>query len=163
MHSAGLLEYIRSSGVRFHTVDYVIEELRRSPYRRPLIEDLINEGILHVAETSPAEMAEIMAVHSAYANSTNLSFVDCSVMYYAKKHSYRLLTGDKKLRNHAIGEGVIVSGLLWVVDMFIAEGIITPGEMILKLNTLLSANRRLPKKLIEDKIQQLDALASGSD
>lgn len=32
MHSAGLLEYIRSSGVRFHTVDYVIEELRRSPY-----------------------------------------------------------------------------------------------------------------------------------
>lgn len=35
--------------------------------------------------------------------------------------------------------------------------------MILKLNTLLSANRRLPKKLIEDKIQQLDALASGSD
>ena len=91
MHSAGLLEYIRSSGVRFHTVDYVIEELRRSPYRRPLIEDL------------------------------------------------------------------------WVVDMFVAEGIITPGEMILKLNTLLSANRRLPKKLIEDKIQQLDALASGSD
>lgn len=40
--------------------------------------------------------------------------------------------------------------------MFVAEGIITPGEVILELNTLLSVNRRLPKKLIEDKIQQLE-------
>lgn len=40
--------------------------------------------------------------------------------------------------------------------MFVAEGIITPGEVILELNMLLSVNRRLPKKLIEDKIQQLE-------
>lgn len=76
-------------------------------------------------------------------------------MHYAKKHNYRLLTGDKKLRNHAIDEGVIVSGLLWTVDLFVNEGIAPPDEIIPKLQFLLGVNSRLPKKLIEEKIQQL--------
>lgn len=62
-------------------------------------------------------------------------------------------------RKGRAGETVYVvraAGTYWVVDMFVAEGIITPGEVILELNTLLSVNRRLPKKLIEDKIQQLE-------
>lgn len=155
MHTAGLLECIRLSGVRFHTVDLVMEELHRSPYKRPLIEELIREGVLHVAETSAEEMSEIISLHAAYSINTNLSFVDCSVMHYAKKHDYRLLTGDKKLRNHAIDEGVIVSGLLWIVDLFVNEGIVAPDKMISKLQTLLKANSRLPRKLIEEKILQL--------
>lgn len=52
MHTAGLLEYIQKSSVRFHTVDFVIDELHRSPYRRPLIDELIQNGVLYVAETS---------------------------------------------------------------------------------------------------------------
>lgn len=155
MHTAGLLEYIQKSSVRFHTVDFVIDELHRSPYRRPLIDELIQNGVLYVAETSPDEMSEIISLHSGYSNNTNLSFVDCTVMHYAKKHNYRLLTGDKKLRNHAIDEGVIVSGLLWTVDLFVNEGIAPPDEIIPKLQFLLGVNSRLPKKLIEEKIQQL--------
>lgn len=31
MHTAGLLEYIQKPSVRFHTVDFVIDELHRSP------------------------------------------------------------------------------------------------------------------------------------
>lgn len=142
MHTAGLLEYIQKSSVRFHTVDFVIDEL-------------IQNGVLYVAETSPDEMSEIISLHSGYSNNTNLSFVDCTVMHYAKKHNYRLLTGDKKLRNHAIDEGVIVSGLLWTVDLFVNEGIAPPDEIIPKLQFLLGVNSRLPKKLIEEKIQQL--------
>jgi len=142
MHTAGLLEYIQKSSVRFHTVDFVIDEL-------------IQNGVLYVAETSPDEMSEIISLHSGYSNNTNLSFVDCTVMHYAKKHNYRLLTGDKILRNHAIDEGVIVSGLLWTVDLFVNEGIAPPDEIIPKLQFLLGVNSRLPKKLIEEKIQQL--------
>lgn len=155
MHTAGLLEYMQFSDVRFHTVDLVIEELRQSSYRRPLIEKLISEGHLFVAKTSTDEMADIMALHSEYSINTNLSFVDCSVMYYAKKHNYRLLTGDKKLRNHAIDEGVIVSGILWVVDLFVVEHLISPQDMIPKLQRMMDTNCRLPKKLIEEKMQKL--------
>ena len=79
-------------------------------------------------------------------------------MLYAKKNRYRLLTSDKKLRNHAIDEGVIVSGLLWVVDLFVDEGLVTPVDMIERLNNLLRANNRLPKKLIEDKIKRLQGM-----
>lgn len=155
MHTAGLLDYIRQSNVRFHTVDLVIEELNRSPYKRPLLEELAKEGVLYVAENTAEELAEIVSLHSAYSINTNLSFVDCSVMLYAKKHGYRLLTGDKKLRNHAVDEGVIVSGLLWVIDLFVKEKLVLAQEIAEKLKLLLNKNSRLPKKLVEEKIRQL--------
>lgn len=87
MNSAGLLEYIHLSGVMFHTVDFVIEELRLSPYERPLIEELIQDGTLHVAQTSSEEMSDILSIHSTYSYYTNLSFVDCAVLAYAKKRN----------------------------------------------------------------------------
>ncbi len=155
MHTAGLLEYIHLSDVSFHTVDYVVKELLKSPYKRPLISRLIKEGVLYVAETSPKKMLEVESLYNAYSNRTNLSIVDCSVMQYAKENHYRLLTGDKKLKTCAIDNGVMVSGILWVVDAFIEEEIITPFEMIEKLNYLLSQNNRLPKKLFEWEIEQL--------
>lgn len=160
MHTAGLLEYMPFSDVRFHTVDLVIEELRQSPYKRPVIDKLISEGHLLVAETSQEEMVDVITLHSEYSIRTNLSIVDCSVMYYAKKHNYRLLTGDKKLRNHAIDKGVIVSGILWVVDLFVEEHLVPPQEMILKLQKLIDTNGRLPQKLLEEKIQQLNNMRS---
>lgn len=98
MHAAGLLEYVRLSGTRFHTTDLVIEELHNSPYKRPSIDLLVEEGFLQVVTTSQEEMAEVFSLYSDCAINTNLSFVDCSVMHYAKKHNYRLLTGDKKLK-----------------------------------------------------------------
>lgn len=161
MHSAGLLDYIRLSGVRFHTVDLVIEELHRSPYKRPLIDKLIEEGSLYVADIPAERMSDISALHSAYSNYTNLSFVDCAVMAYAKKHNFRLLTGDKKLRNHAVDEGILVSGILWVVDLFLEEKLVTPADMIEKLHNLLNTNKRLPRKLIEAKIQQFTSQSRG--
>lgn len=143
------------SGVRFHTVDLVIDELHRSPYKRPLIDQLIEEDVLHVAAIPSEEMSKLVQFYARYANHTNLSFVDCSVMRYAKINNFRLLTGDKKLRNHAVDEGVIVSGLLWVEDLFVNEGIVHPDEMAERLGTLLEVNSRLPRKLIEEKIRQL--------
>lgn len=143
------------SGVRFHTVDLVIDELHRSPYKRPLIDQLIEEDVLHVAAIPSEEMSKLVQFYARYANHTNLSLVDCSVMRYAKINNFRLLTGDKKLRNHAVDEGVIVSGLLWVEDLFVNEGIVRPDEMAERLGTLLEVNSRLPRKLIEEKIRQL--------
>lgn len=160
MHAAGLLEYVRLSGTRFHTTDLVIEELHNSPYKRPSIDLLVEEGFLQVVTTSQEEMAEVFSLYSDCAINTNLSFVDCSVMHYAKKHNYRLLTGDKKLKHHAIDKGIIVSGLLWVVDLFVEEGLVEAHEMILKLNVLLGMNSRLPEKLILDKIEQLEEMKS---
>lgn len=40
MHAAGLLELARRSSICFHTVDFVVEELHASPYKRPLIDEM---------------------------------------------------------------------------------------------------------------------------
>lgn len=106
-------------------------------------------------------MSDILSIHSTYSYYTNLSFVDCAVLAYAKKRNLRLLTGDKKLRNHAVDEGILVSGILWVVDLFVEEGIVTPADMIEKLHNLLNTNKRLPRKLIEAKIQQFTSQPRG--
>lgn len=46
------------------------------------------------------------------------------------------------------------------MDLFVEEGLVEAHEMILKLNVLLGMNSRLPKKLILDKIEQLEEMKS---
>ena len=48
MDAAGLLEMVAVSSVHFHTVDYVIAELHRSPYERPIVDRMVEEGHLAV-------------------------------------------------------------------------------------------------------------------
>lgn len=51
MHTAGLLDLARRSSISFHTVDFVIEELHKSPYKRQLIDEMVADGSLYVATT----------------------------------------------------------------------------------------------------------------
>ena len=155
LHTAGLLDLVRRSSVSFHTVDFVIEELHKSPYKRQLIDEMVADGSLYVATTDEQEMAEVVSTYATYLTCSNLSIVDCAVMIYAKKHHYRLLTGDKKLKHHAVDEGVMVSGLLYVVEIFISEALITPSSMADKLEHLLTINTRLPKDVFIEKIESL--------
>lgn len=155
MHTAGLLELARRSSISFHTVDFVINELHASPYKRQLIDDMIADGSLYVSTTDEQEMAEVTASYAAYSKCSNLSLVDCAVMAYAKKHHYRLLTGDRKLKHHAVDEGIMVSGMLYLVDCFISEALIPASLMADKLEYLLTVNSRLPKDLYQSKITQL--------
>ena len=155
MHTAGLLDLARRSSISFHTVDFVIEELHKSPYKRQLIDEMVADGSLYVATTDEQEMAEVVASYAAYSPCSNLSFVDCAVMVYAKKHHYRLLTGDKKLKHHAVDEGIMVSGLLYLVDNFISEGLMSTSFMADRLEYLLTINTRLPKDVFKAKIDSL--------
>jgi predicted nucleic acid-binding protein len=76
-------------------------------------------------------------------------------MVYAIDNDCRLLTGDKKLREKAILENVKVSGILYLTDMLSQADVIGNDDMISSLERLLSSNNRLPKKLIEDRIDAL--------
>ena len=151
MHSAGLLELVRKSAMHFHTVDYVIAELHRSPYKRKMVE----EGILYVHSFGEKENNDLVAYYAKMAVQTNLSLTDCAVLKYSKDNGYRLLTGDKKLRNHAEDEGVLVSGILYLVDRFVSEGLIDGSVMADRLETLLKVNPRLPKSIFEERIKTL--------
>ena len=81
-----------------------------------------------------------------------MSVTDCSVWYYAKQNSFRLLTGDNKLKNSAIADGVQVSGILYLTDMLVEQKIVNETDMADKLEELLTINSRLPKKIIDERI-----------
>ena len=100
-------------------------------------------------------MESVVSLYADYQNICNLSFVDVSVMTYAKENSFRRLTGDKKLRERAKLENVDVSGILFVIDMFINEAILDKGELIVALERLLQSNVRLPRKLIHERLLKL--------
>jgi PIN domain nuclease of toxin-antitoxin system len=95
MHSAGLLELVSKSAMHFHTVDYVIAELNRSPYQRPIIGQMVSDGSLKVYSYDAKDNALLLEFFENYSCKTNLSITDCAVLKYAKDNGYRMLTGDR--------------------------------------------------------------------
>ena len=158
MCDADLLGLVERCSIKFHTVDYVMAELHRSPYKRPEIDQMVKDGILAVHSFSDKENFDLVAYYGKIATQTNLSLTDCAVLKYSKDNGYRLLTGDKKLRNHAEDEGVLVSGILYLVDKFVAEQLITGDVMANRLELLLKTNPRLPKTIFEERIKSLRGL-----
>ena len=151
-------DWLSAVRLGFHTVDYVMAELHRSPYKRPEIDQMIKDGILAVHSFSDKENFDLVAYYGKMATQTNLSLTDCAVLKYSKDNGYRLLTGDKKLRNHAEDEGVLVSGILYLVDKFVAEQLITGTAMAERLEMLLKTNPRLPKTIFEERIKDLRSI-----
>jgi predicted nucleic acid-binding protein len=84
--------------------------------------------------------------------SGNVSVTDCSVWYYAKQHDYILLTGDRQLRVRAIGANVAVKGIVFVFDLMVEHRLITPTFAADKLEELYHINQRLPKKIIQERL-----------
>lgn len=88
MYDADLLGLVERCSIKFHTVDYVIAELHRSPYKRPEIDQMVKDGILAVHSFSDEENADLVAYYGKMALQTNLSLTDCAVLKYSKDNGY---------------------------------------------------------------------------
>lgn len=150
LFNMGLLDDTMKLPLNFHTVDYVIHEIEDEKQKQ-VLEQLISNNKIQVKSFDENEMTEILNLYTTRSN--NVSITDCAVWLYAKNNNYRLLTGDNKLRSSASNDGVIVSGILFITDKLVEHNITSKQIMIEKLQTLLISNKRLPKKLIEDRIQ----------
>ena len=151
--SIGLLDASFELPIKFHTVDYIIEEIINEEQNAE-VAALIKEGKLYVKEFDENEFSEIIDLYESRKN--NVSVADCSVWYYAKKNDYRLITGDGKLRSSATADRVTVSGILYLTDMLVEYKIIDERVMAVKLKELCKINKRLPQKLIEERIREYE-------
>lgn len=151
--SIGLLDASFELPIKFHTVDYIIEEIINEEQNAE-VAALIKEGKLYVKEFDENEFSEIIDLYESRKN--NVSVADCSVWYYAKKNDYRLITGDGKLRSSATADGVTVSGILYLTDMLVEYKIIDERVMAVKLKELCKITIRLPQKLIEERIREYE-------
>ena len=160
---ADLLRLCPLMSLEFHTLDVIVEEVEDYEQRRA-VNELVAEGTLKVRSLSGKQMMTVMEKVEAYEGKCNLSPEDISVLVYAKENDFRLLTGDKTLRTKAIDDGVTVSGILYLTDRMLDDNLVTAEEMISIMQRLLTVNKRLPKKSIEERIKELkEGKGIGSD
>lgn len=155
LHSIGLLRKLCDLPYDVRTVDFVINEIKHSAQLESL-STLISEGKIKVETFNTEELGEIIEEHSTVPG--NLSVPDCSVCYYARKHSATLLTGDRQLRKYAEATNVAVRGVLFIFDELVDKSIIEAGIAAQKLNELTNINVRLPKSEIEKRIIKWSAI-----
>ncbi len=109
-------------------------------------------GLLHIPILEPMEVVKIANIYQECKNRRNLSLMDCSVWYYAKKNNYVLLTGDRKLRTASLFDGVEVRGIIHVFDNLVECGVIPLQVAIERLQLLYETNSRLPKDEIQTRL-----------
>lgn len=148
----GLLDKFFLLPWEIHTTDFVMWELLREG-QHEVVEAYKHAGKLNVAEFDFEELLAINNLHKRFKLNTNVSLTDCSVWYYAKQNDYTLLTGDRKLRNSAVNEGVEVRGIIHIFDELVKTGTITSDIATDKLALLKELNPRLPQNEIEKRLK----------
>jgi len=151
LYAIGLLEEFFHLSWEVHTTDFVLQELQREDQKNAVLRFLEKE-LLHVAGFGFEEIVEINKLKQRYGEKTNVSLTDCSVWYYAKQNGCILLSGDRKLRNYAISDGVDVKGMLYVFDMLVDAGAISLEVASKKLTLLKAINPRLPENEIKKRL-----------
>lgn len=148
----GLLDEFFCLPWEIHTTDFVMLELLREG-QKETVEVYETKGDLHVAEFEYDEFLKINNLYQKFKSRTNVSLTDCSVWYYAKLNSYTLLTGDRKLRNSALNEGVEVRGIIFVFDALVELEVISKSIACERLILLKKHNPRLPQNEIEKRLK----------
>ena len=151
LQSIGLLEQFFELPIKVHTVDFVINELTDEEQFNA-ISKFIKNGKLNVQSFEADELLEIIKLQNKAGG--NVSIPDCTVWNYAKKNRYTLLTGDGQLRKKAIESNVTVKGIIYIFDHLVECEIITPQSAVIKLQELLKHNSRLPKSIIQERIEK---------
>lgn len=137
---ADLLEEFFQLEMTVYTTDLIISEIEE-PEQADLIEAFIQEGQLLVQNLSFEALTDLYAMQE---ENGGLSIEDCSVWYLSKQNNYTLLSGDGLLRRTASKDGVMVKGLLYILDKLVETEIVLPATAAHKLEMLLEKGTRLP-------------------
>lgn len=155
LQSVGLLGAMCELPFEIHTLDLVVAELT-DPTQRADVDEYISRHKIKVHSLSSSELVAVAVEQSSVPG--NLSFQDVAVCRYARSGAYKLLTGDRQLRNYAEKQNMEVHGIIYLIDEMVADAIITPKEGAAKLRELLAVNVRLPKSEIASRIEKWEKM-----
>ncbi|PIF75500.1 hypothetical protein CLU95_2648 [Variovorax sp. 54] len=146
LERGGLLEAAFGCGLTMVVPDllYANElEAENGPYLRAL-------GLGVVALT-PDEMTLVQQVKAQRAG---LSLADCFALSCATRPAHALVTGDRALRNEAVGRHVPTFGLLWLLDQMAASGLVSSLALWEGLTRVCSHRRcRLPMDEVNARLR----------
>jgi predicted nucleic acid-binding protein len=146
--NTGLFDHCLLLRYQFTTTDIILNELHL--HQVELIQPFIISGKFTIIEIGQHELLDIQILAG---ESTNLSVQDLSALYYAQKMNALLLTGDKRLRNLALEKGIIVCGVLWILDQLVDSAHLTKQQACSFLQKLIIKNKRLPATECEERIK----------
>ncbi len=84
---------------------------------------------------------------------SRVSVNDCLALSLAKQEKCTLLTGDSKLKQLAIVEGVSVRGTLWLVEAIFNNSLLAVEEVEIAYQKMLDDGSRLPVKEIQKQLK----------
>lgn len=134
------------------TTGFVVSEVLDETQAALLAED-VKAGKLTIYNDGDLTKIAAMSVEHI-----GLSFADCSVLELSFRVPGLILSADKSLRNEAKRRGLVVKGLLWVINQLFENEILSKEECLAKLEQYPLINPRTPKKdiqLLKDKINGL--------
>jgi predicted nucleic acid-binding protein len=147
-----LLEYAFKIGEEFAVPDVLFE--------RELDDDFgarLRDLGLKVEELNGAEVGRATILQRA---EKRLSIADSFAFALAHSRDWTLLTGDAVLRGVAQAEGVVVHGVLWVVDRIEAAEICDHPTLHTCLSKIVAHPRcRLPKKEVDTRLKKYGGTA----
>jgi len=104
---------------------------------------------LQITILEPRYVVEIEALLEGHPGT---SVVDLFALQCARQSSGILVTGDRRLRAAAQQRKVVAHGVLWILDVMIARGVVKPSEAKRALEKMLASGSRLPKQECEKRI-----------
>jgi len=139
-------------GFDFRTTSLVWREVSRKNQKIKL-KRYIDDGRFGVEAVGTQALTEIVQLQASL--SSRVTIEDVSALYFAVIRESILLTGDKRLRQHAEECGIETHGLLWVLDMLVACGALLPVVAADHLEKLLErGTSRLPLHECELRIRK---------
>ena len=148
LHVGDLLPELFRLPLALVAPDVIIEELQE-----PDGEQLERRG-LHSRELSGQQVMEVAGLAAEHRE---VSINDLFALVLARALGATLLSGDRRLRRIARGQGVSVHGTLWVLDELVRWEVIDPSQAAAGLGRMLAGGSRLPEVECQRRLKRWGA------
>jgi hypothetical protein len=138
----GCLPIVKNLGYELLVPDVLQLELKEPPW-----DSLLRSGINPIS-LSPVEIAKIYSLRSQYPRP---SINDLFSFAVAERENGLLITGDRNLRLAAEAEGIIVHGVLWLLDEMVRAKLLSNRQALSSMNEMLKFNSRFPSAEIQKR------------
>lgn len=148
LHVGELLPEVFRLPLALVAPDVIIGELKD-----PDGEELERRG-LHKGELSGEQVMEVAGLAAEHRE---VSINDLFALVLARALGATLLSGDRRLRRIARGQGVSVHGTLWVLDELVRWEVIDPSQAAAGLGRMLAGGSRLPEVECQRRLKRWGA------
>ena len=140
----GLLDKLFGIGVEIHTTMNVVDELDERQQKALLK--------FHKKKLLTIHSLEELSLPEPIRTNKKLSDSDKSVLSLALQLEALILTGDAVLRRVSGVQKIEVHGILWLLDRFLENKLMTKKQAVKQLSHLREYNKRLPHDECEKRI-----------